>query len=98
MGVTSSATTGALIPTADLMADGRTPEEAAQNLMDKMRVAGIVVKFCYGSSYMMNQTLPTYYETNIVAGGTIERASIERMISPSGLVYWRARFGGLLCA
>ncbi len=97
MGVASS-TTGTLVPTADIWADGRTAEEAAQAIMTKMQNAGIPVKFCYGGRLMMEATLPTYYETNIVAGGTIERVSIERMVSPSGMVYWRARFAGLLCA
>ena len=98
MGVTNSTTTGAVIPTANLWADGHSPEQAAEKLMAKMKLAGVEVKFCYGGFYMISKTLPTYYETNIVAGGTIERASVERMISPSGLEYWRARFGGLLCA
>lgn len=98
MGTTSSTTTGELVPTPTIYADGHTAEEAAEKLMQKMTASGIKYSFCYNTVLLLNQTLPTLYETNIVASGTLQRASVERMVSPSTVVYWRARFGGLLCA
>ena len=79
-------------------ADGRTAEEAITKLVERIGAGNY--GFCWGDALTWRQTSPTIWETNLVArdnNGVHQRAAIEQLYSPTGLTFYRARFGGLLC-